>query len=397
MFKGKEGIALILAIVFMLAITILLSAVLLLSTQEINATQLYLDSNKALYYAEAGVEYAQARILKAEIEGNLNSNFLSTLSSPDTDNSLKNSFNDINIKSVNLTAEPGSSANTYRMTCEVKYNRTTRKITKEIRILYPGLWDKAMASDGNINLSIKDKGYLTINGNIHSNSNIIASPDMKDPIYINGNVTASGTIDDKIIASNGYSKTYPVPKLTFPLIDWNYYKSLVGSKNYFNSGDNFINALNRGEIDMSSKPVYVYIKADGDGWDFKLENLRQELIISDICIIVDGEVKFNNNKSEMTIGSDSYVITFIARELSFVNINRETTFKNMLLYSLGNVDFQNLSAKVMIEGSIYSEKGYIGLDTIKAPIEIKYKKWNYSDVSHLFDLYQVERWSDASV
>lgn len=388
MIKGKEGIALVLAIVFMLAITILLTAVLLLSTQEINATQLYLDGNKAFYYAEAGVEYAQARILKADESGTLNDNFLSELSNSSTDNYLKSSFNDTNVKNVDLTVVRGSSAHTYRMSCEVKYNKTTRKITKEIRILYPGLWDKAMASDGNITLTVTpgQNGSITINGDIHSNQNITYTT---NGVTINGDITACGKINN--VLNNA-------PPLNIPIIDLDFYKSLTPSRNIFQSGDDFLDALKFGALDMSNKPTYVYIKADKGGWDFKLENLRQDLIVSDICIVVDGNLKFNNTKSTITVGSDSYMISFIVTgKLDFTNIKNDTTFKNTLFYSQTQIDFTNIPGSVTINGAMYSKNGYIGLDTIKAPLTINHVKWSYSDVSHLFDLYQVESWSDASV
>ena len=390
MIKGKEGIALIMAIFFIVALSILLTAVLMLNNQEIRATQLQLDSNKAFYYAEAGVEYAQARILKAEFEGNLDSNFLSMLSSSETDNNLKNSFNDNSIKSVDLTVVPGSSDHTYAMTCEVKYNRATRKITKEIRILYPGLWDKAMASDKDIDLSINPSenqaGRIIITGDIHSNSNI--NYDVSDRVTVNGNITATGEI-------NGVPNN--APPLNIPIINLDVYKELASS-NRFSSGDDFINALNNNKLDTTSKPVYVYIKADKGGWDFKLENLRQELIAYDICIIVDGDLFFNNTKSPITIGSDDYMITFIVTgKMDFTNIRNTTTFKNTLLYSQTQIDFNNLPGEVIVEGAMYSKDGYLGLSNIKNTLEITHKDWTYAQVSYLFDLYQVERWSDAGV
>ncbi|MBC7319101.1 pilus assembly PilX N-terminal domain-containing protein [bacterium] len=387
MIKGKEGIALILAIVFMLAITILLTAVLLLSTQEINATQLYLDSNKAFYYAEAGVEYAQARILKADQEGNLDDNFLSELSSINTDSYLKSSFNDVNIKSVNLTVVRGDSAHKYRMSCEVKYNKATRKITKEIRILYPGLWDKAMASNGDIKLDVNNAqgGILVINGNIHSNSNITS----KDPITINGNVSATGTIDNQISVSDGKSKTPNVPSLSFPDINFDEYRAK--STYIYNNETDFVNALRSGLIQTSPNEV-IYVFIDGD---FHLRNI-EGLNVSGLCITVNGDIHVNNT-TNMKIDGGSKMVTFISKNLKYNN-DAKITFENCIIYTEYNTDFTNMKADVTIQnGAVYAKNGYIGLENIKKTFTITHGNWGYPQVSHLFDQYQVELWSDASI
>ncbi len=386
MIKGKEGIALILAIVFMLAITILLTGVLLLSTQEINATQLYLDSNRAFYYAEAGVEYAQARILKADQEGNLNENFLNELSSNNTDAYLKSSFNDINIKTVDLNVV-SNSPHKYRISCNVKYKKATRKVTKEIRILYPGLWDKALASEGNINLSVNpgQGGNIIINGNIHSNRDITS----KDPIVINGNVSATGTIGPNISVSSGYEKTSGAIKLSFPEIKFDEYKAK--SKYFYSNETAFINALNSGEIQTNTEgPTFVYI--DGD---FHIRNI-QGLNITNLCITVNGDIHVNNT-SAMTIDGGSKMVTFISKNLKYNNDSR-ITFKNCIIYTEENADFGNMKADVTLEnGAIYAKMGYIGLENVKKTLTITHGNWGYFHVSHLFDQYQVESWSDASV
>ncbi|MCX7795952.1 MAG: hypothetical protein N2380_05470 [bacterium] len=387
MIKGKEGIALILAIIFMLAITILLTSVLLLSTQEVSATQAYLDGTKALYYAEAGVEYAQARILKADEDGNLNDSFLSELGNSSTDNYLKTSFSDANVRSVDLNVVRGSSAHRYIMSCEVKYNKTTRKITKEIRILYPGLWDKAMASEGEIKLDVNKAqgGNLVINGNIHSNSSITS----KDLITINGNVSATGSIDTQINVSSGYSKTPNASRLSFPNISFDEYRAK--STYVYNNQTDFVNALRNGQIQTTPGEVtYVYINGD-----FHLANI-QGLNISNLCITVNGDIHVNNT-SDMTIDGGSKMVTFISKNLKYNN-DAKITFKNCIIYTEYNTDFTNMKADVTIQdGAVYARNGYIGLENIKKTFTITHGNWGYSKVSHLFDQYQVESWSDASV
>lgn len=385
MVKGKEGIALILAIVFMLAITILLTGVLLLSTQEINATQLYLDGNKAFYYAEAGVEYAQAKLLKADQDGDLNNNLLSELSSSNTDAYLKSLFNDINIKAVDLTVV-SNSPHRYRMSCDVKYNKTARKITKEIRILYPGLWDKVLASEGNINLDINrgQGGNIIINGNLHSNSNITS----KDPININGNVSATGTISDKINVSSGYWKTPGASRLSFPDINFDVYRAK--SDYIYSNQTSFINDLRSGKIKSSSeRPTFIFI--DGD---FHIRNI-EGLNITNLCITVNGDVHVNNTNA-MTIDGGSKMVTFISKNLKYNN-DSQITFKNCIIYTEYNTDFTNMKADVTLQGgAIYAKNGYIGLENLKKILTINHGNWGYPEVSHLFDQYQVESWSDAS-
>ncbi|HRU32045.1 MAG TPA: hypothetical protein P5310_01365, partial [bacterium] len=95
------------SIIFMLALSILLVAVLLLSNQEIYATQVCLNGNKAFYYAEAGVEYAQAQLLNGKSVDELNQ--------PSVDNSLKEKL-DSRISSLNLQVE-NPSGSKYTLTC----------------------------------------------------------------------------------------------------------------------------------------------------------------------------------------------------------------------------------------------------------------------------------------
>lgn len=379
MIKGKDGIALILAVVFMLAMTILLTAILLLSTQEINATQLYLDSNKAFYYAEAGVEYAQARILNGNSVDEVNSS-VSLLK-----NDLgKDSYGNDVIRSLYVEYLGNS---TYKFTCEAQYNKTKRRIVKQIELLYPGLWDKALASEGNISLSVNQAqgGNLNINGNIHSNNSITA----KDPININGKVSVAqgGTVSDKITAAGGIS-ILPNP-LSFPTINFNDYRA---KSNYiFNSETDFVNALKNNRINKDpSGPTFVYIEGD-----LHLNNL-EGLDISGLCITVNGDTHVNNT-SNMTIDGGSKLVTLISRNLKYNN-DAKITFKNCIIYTEGNTDFTNMKADVTVDnGAIYAKTGYIGLDNIKKTFTINCGNFTYSQVAHLFDIYEVRLWSDAGV
>ncbi|MGC9063924.1 MAG: hypothetical protein ACP5JL_04515, partial [bacterium] len=194
MIKGKEGIALVMAIFFIVAIAILLSAVLMLNSQEIKATQLQLDGNKAFYYAEAGVEYGLAQVLNGAINllpgqsADLSSNFKTSLKQSSGDSNIDDNTN----TNINLIVYSPSTSD-YKFTCEVKYNKTRRKVMKEV-LLYTGIWSKAMASNGDINLDINagQNGSITINGDIFSNGNITGSK--KDGVTINGTIYAHGKI-----------------------------------------------------------------------------------------------------------------------------------------------------------------------------------------------------------
>ncbi|MGC8971175.1 MAG: hypothetical protein ACP5K2_03105 [bacterium] len=369
MTKEKEGIALILAIVFMLALTILLSAILLLSTQEINATQLYLDGNKALYYAEAGVEYAQARILNGDSVDVIVRDVFSHFGN----NIIKSFYID-------------TLGNLYKFTCEAQYNRTKRKVVKQIELLYPGLWDKVMASEGNIAVNVNQAqgGRLVIEGNIHSNGNITAN----DPITINGKVSVAkgGSISNNI---NATEKITDAPRLSFPMIDFDEYRAK--SSYIFYSETDFVNALKNGSIvKNSSVTTFVYI--DGD---LHLRNL-EGLDISGLCITVNGDIHVNNTR-DMTIDGGSKLVTLISKNLKYNN-DAKITFKNCIIYTEQNVNFTNMKGDVSIEeGAIYAKTGYIGLNNIKKEFRIIGGNFSYSKVAHLFDVYEVRLWSDSGV
>jgi|GEM_PF-1110197 len=399
MIKGKEGIALVLAVVFMLAMTILLTAVLLLSTQEINATQLYLDGNKALYYAEAGVEYAQARILNGNSVDEVN-NSVSLLK----DSFGKDNYGKDIIKS--LSAEYLGNS-TYKFTCEAQYNKAERKIVKKIELLYQGLWDKVLASEGKIEFG-NIKGNLVINGNVHSNSDIIARGPDNDSnnnsnnnttyvIHINGKVSAGNRVIDGDEDKNennenegritALEEKENAPRLSFPEIKFDNYKAR--SKYVFNNEDDFVNALRNNEIVKDpSGPTFVYIIGD-----LHLRNLKG-LNISDLCITVEGDIHVNNT-SDMTIDGGSKLVTLISKNLKYNN-DAKITFKNCIIYTEGNTDFTNMKADVTVEnGAIYAKTGYIGFNNIKNTFTINGGNFTYPQVAHLFDIYEVRLWSDA--
>jgi hypothetical protein len=379
MIKGKEGIALIMAIFFIVALSILLTAVLMLNNQEIRATQLQLDSNKAFYYAEAGVEYGVAQVLNKQISPSPNQPV-------DLTNnykiSIRQSSGDSNIdKSViTLTVESPSYLD-YKFTCEVRYNTARRKVMKEI-LLYTGIWDKAMASNGNIDLRVNSGqgGSIAINGDVHSNGDITGSG---DGVTIDGNVSAGGKISG-IQPSTGYNLYPNSPQLQFPSTNFNYYYSIA---NYiYNTEDDFVNAFKAGKI---SSPGVVYIS--GDLHIVKLQGLT----LTGLTIVVNGDIHINNQDA-MTIDGGSSMVTFIAQNMKFNN-DADFNFKNCIIYTINNVDFTNMKGNVTVDnGAIYAQQGYINLNNIKKIFTVKRGNWKAEDL-FIFDLYKTVSWSDAGV
>lgn len=357
--KNTEGIALILAIIFMLALSLLLTALLLLSNQEIYATQSYLDGNKAFYYAEAGVEYGVAQLLNEKSVDELNQS---------SGNFLKQSFGDSNISLVNLNVED-LTASRYKITCEVNYNKATRIIEKEIT-LYTGIWKYAMSSNGGIDLSINPGrgGTIIIDGDIASNGEI----KIGSGVSINGDY-------------------YPKMTLEFPPTDYVYYKSIASYK--YNSQDEFENALNLDPSDPNyPKSGIVYIEGT-------LHIIRDLNIPTGITIVVNGEIHVNNSET-LTMDGGEKMVAFIAKDLKFNN-DALVTFKNCILYTTNNADFTNMKSDVLIDnGAIYAQMGYISLNNIKDTFQVNRGDWKYKDLIYmtgghnLFPIYTVESWAD---
>jgi len=381
MIKGKEGIALIMAIFFIVALSILLTAVLMLNNQEIRATQLQLDSNKAFYYAEAGVEYGVAQVLNKQISPSPNQPV-------DLTNnykiSIRQSSGDSNIdKSViTLTVESPSYLD-YKFTCEVRYNTARRKVTKEI-LLYTGIWDKAMASGNNITLSVVQgqTGNILINGDIYANGDISGKKEQN--ITINGNIYATGTIDSSLQVSNGYNLYPHSPSLPFPTTNFDYYKSIADYT--YKSDTEFIKALQTNSLQSG----VVYIEGDLD-----LVNL-EGLTIKNLTLVVNGKIVHTRNVSNITFSGDG-MIALIAKDIFFNNVSN-LECKNCIIYATeGNVDFTNAENVTVDNGAIYAQQGYIGLDTIKKTFTVNRGTWKYTDIPFLFDLYKTVSWSDAGV
>jgi hypothetical protein len=378
MFKGKEGIALILAIFFTVVLSILLMAILLLANQEINATQLQLDGNKAFYFAEAGVEYGLAQVINKKIS--LSSGQSADLST-DFKTSIKQNSGDSNIDKSEITLTVYSpSTSDYKFTCEVRYDKTRRKVVKEV-LLYTGVWSKAMASNGDINLSVnpdpKKEGSIVIDGDIHSN----------------GKITGDINIVDTVPASSGVYILKPYTytqgeNLPFPTTDFNYYKSIADYK--YSSEDDFINALKSPDPPTSG---VVFIDVDNKG--FHIANL-QGLSVENLTIVVNGTIHINNT-SDMTIDGGSSMVALIAKNIEYNN-DGNINFNNCIIYATENIDFTNMKNDVTIDnGAIYAQNGYISLNNIKNTFKVTHGDWSYASLPFLFDIYKTVLWSDTGI
>ncbi len=374
--KGREGITLILSIIFMLALSILLVAVLLLSNQEIYATQVCLNGNKAFYYAEAGVEYAQAQLLNGKSVDELNQ--------PSVDNSLKEKL-DSRISSLNLQVENPSSSE-YTLTCKVNYNKTNRKIVKKIK-LYTGIWEYAMSSANGIDLKINtgQGGKVVIDGDISSKKSITGD------ITLLGGDTPPASSGVYILNNHTYTSSM---SLIFPPTTYDYYESIASYK--YNNQDEFVNAL---KLDPSN-PNYpgsgiVYINGDLD--------IKKDFppIPTGITIVVNGDVHVVTGENEtLSMDGGEKMVAFISKSLKFNN-DGVVNFTNCILYTTSDADFTNMKADVSIKnGAIYAQEGYISLNNIRDTFLVERGTWTYRDLLYatgnysLFPIYTIESWSD---
>jgi len=369
MFKGKEGIALILAMFFVLVISILLVGILLLNVQEMNATQFQLDNNKAFYYAEGGVEYGLAQILNNS--KNISPPVDLTLAyKTSIEQSLKdnNSNEDSNLNVLELkVVKPNQSDPTdYKITCEVGYNKARRKVTKEISLLDTSFWDNAMASGRDININ-------------------------NATIDISGKISANGTVNlgNKVNIVNPPLSYQNNANLSFPSGLFDFYKN----SNLFNTYDNVDKFLS----DLANIPAGSVILFKGD---LHLNNLNFKLLKS-ITILVDGDLTHDNNASvDIEPGANSMVL-FIAKGTLHIN-NVNFTASNTIFFlentknSPNAVKLNNISFK-LTNGGIYGKGGDIDIVNTFSPyyFNLDRKTWKVSDILDSSFIYKLKNWSDT--
>lgn len=409
MIKGKEGIALILAIVFMLAITILLTGVLLLSTQEINATQLYLDGNKAFYYAEAGVEYAQARILKAIESGEnldeIKDKIKSSVSSLEI-------FRDSNIKyGPSLSIEEkfkGLFITTYSISCSIGYGKAYRKITKEIQLFDKRL-DKAIASNGNIEFNVNSgqSGQISIIGDIYATQSLIFGGGKWEygDFILEGNAYASnlsGNLPLEVKPISGANFNFPQDvDITSYRMKAKYY---VGSNPP--TGSTYLvksySTVNEFLKDLSSpnppRGGIVYIDSN-----FHMNNL-ENINIEGLTFVVNGELSHANNINKLEAGSENSAVEFIARKVFFNKLS-DIALKNSIIYATEELRFVNVTNINIDGGGLYLAPALsadkkievitLGLENIKSSLQII--SLPNSQKQKGIGNYFFVSWSDASV
>ncbi|HHV80580.1 TPA: hypothetical protein GXX44_02690 [bacterium] len=337
------------SIIFMLALSILLVAVLLLSNQEIYATQVCLNGNKAFYYAEAGVEYAQAQLLNGKSVDELNQSSVDEL--------LKDK---LGVSSLNLQVEKPSSSE-YTLTCEVNYNKTNRKIVKKIK-LKTSLWEKAMAAGKNMNIGTTEnnttvaiKGDIAANGTVNINAQILVNP----------------------------SSTESDAKLEFPSL-FDYYLSKVTIT--YNKGDDFVNAMINNQIPSGA----VVLIRDS----LQLNALNNLQFPSGVVILVEGDLTHTNN-ADITNTVTTNMAIFITKgkfHINSVNVNlsnyvfyvENSDLKEEKAILINNISF-NLQ-----NGAIYGVNGNIDIKNTNAPAYFTLDRgnWKYNDLPYLSGYYE---------
>lgn len=357
----------------MLALSILLVAVLLLSNQEIYATQVCLNGNKAFYYAEAGVEYAQAQLLNGKSVDELNQ--------PSVDELLKDK---LGVSSLNLQVEKPSSSE-YTLTCEVNYNKTNRKIVKKIK-LKTSLWEKAMA----VGSDRKDENGKDINVDIEISNATVT---------INGDIAADGTVDidpkTVTITSDSSFTTESSAEFEFPSL-FDYYLSNVTIT--YNKGDDFVNAMINNQIPSGA---VVLIKDS-----LQLNALNNLQFPSGVVILVEGDLTHAAN-ADITNTVTTNMAIFIAKGKFHIN-NVNVNLSNYVFY-VENSDLKedtifinNISFNLQ-NGAIYGLNGNIDILHTVSPAYFTLNRgdWNYNDLPYLSDYYESQggyyyllSWSD---
>jgi hypothetical protein len=212
--SNQKGVALITVLIFIFLMVTFVVALMAMTSNDIKLSSMQRDSTKAFYQADGGIEKAiwylnssQDNPAGLDFEGDLPRGGVSDTEYYD----VKVSPTDLGPPEIKTlistgTLEGGGRYNQDRVV-EVKLKKGVSPS--------PGLnYDYAVLTDDDMDIN----GGITIHGNIHSNGNIdISNPDV---FNLYGSATANGY-------NNYPGGSIDVPKKTFPIIDWDFFRELV--------------------------------------------------------------------------------------------------------------------------------------------------------------------------
>jgi hypothetical protein len=209
--SNQKGVALITVLIFIFLMVTFVVALMAMTSNDIKLSSMQRDSTKAFYQADGGIEKA-IWYLNSSQDNPAGLGFMGPLGGGtnaeyyNVDFSYDSGPPEIKTLISTGTLEGGGRYNQDRVV-EVKLKKGVSPS--------PGLnYDYAVLTDDDMDIN----GGITIHGNIHSNGNIdISNPDV---FNLYGSATAFGY-------NNYPGGSIDVPKKTFPIIDWDFFRELV--------------------------------------------------------------------------------------------------------------------------------------------------------------------------
>ena len=326
--SNQKGIALLTTLIFVFILVTFGVALLTMTGNDIKLSALQRDSTEAFYIAEAGIEKALWYLNTPEDNGGEGLDWRT--------NEYQEPYPAVSTNYYQLTVEDTAEQDIIKITSRgVVFDGNkvygSRKIEVEAKKAIspspspsPGLvYNYTIVTEGNLTL----KGRLVIDGDVHSNGNILTVGDNMD--LINGVATTSGGTNEYDEGSANYATQM------YPKIDFEYYKGLVTDPD---NPDNAYDGSGKGKYYGKDTSVVFDTPTVLDGINF---------IEGNVSIKADGNLTIINGGAIFATGE----ITVIAKP----TINRSQTpgYDNPLaIIAKGDI---TLGGYLDVEGVIQTE------------------------------------------
>lgn len=272
---GERGSAMMMAMFCILMVVLASVTIMTVAKQELGMSRYLVDRTKARAVANGGMEKTLGWLSKNQsqiqnIPANIATGTLGNGSYVVTSSSVGGSV-------VELVSTARVGATTAETRVYVSCPNT----------------DIAMAAAIFSNGNIAGNGSYTVNGGIYSNQNVNTGGSST----INGNVYASGTATAMTAA--GYSVHSSAPKVTFPLVDFNYYYAIAQANGQVITASDF----NKNKTATYTPPGGV-LWVNANGSDIKL-NGNYTITVNGTLVVYNGNLNVIGNAILVVTGNTS--------------------------------------------------------------------------------------------
>ncbi|MFH1665934.1 MAG: hypothetical protein ABIA77_07310 [Candidatus Omnitrophota bacterium] len=348
---SKKGIVLVLVMAMTLLVTssTVFFASILKQSMELIEHAKY--SEQARNVAEAGINYALAKIRDEGIAF-IRSDFSGSM--------------DTGSYAVTYSEEGGrilvSSVGTV--------GPVSRTVTAEVKDFFPSALTKIFGAANNVNLRAIGQSQMALTGDIHANNDIILqSSGVQPSIKVTGTVSATNMVMEgvKYNASDGQDKTVYIngvnndqgtvtegaPRITFPVFDFETFKAEAIDSGSYYSGDTTFNGA-----DLSPASGIVYV----DG----------VVTIEGNCTVAGGivgdTINIEGTLRQVKSGDRNIVIA----KAGDIEIHGKLIAEEALVYAKRDITVRHKFAELEITGILTAERDILAKD-VQSDITYIYK------------------------